>query len=138
MLRNGAFDGLRDNIRYCNQTILHFSFSLVIKVSLLLSCAQICSADSLSDVKSACHTFHGFESICLALTLIDHGRAIGEYAEQGGSKDAKKLADKFFISVEGFDFTLFQAKRNEQAVGTESETALKTAVSSIDRYAYTS
>lgn len=72
------------------------------------------------------------------MTLIDHGRAIGEYAEQGGSKDAKKLADKFFISVEGFDFTLFQAKRNEQAVGTESETALKTAVSSIDRCALTS
>ena len=53
---------------------------------------------------------------------------------QEGNQDAKKLPDRFFQSVEGFDFTLFQAKRNESPVGAESETALKTAVSSIDRY----
>ena len=60
-------------------------------------------------------------------------RAIGEYAEMSGTKDAKKLPDKFLQAVEGFDFTLFQAKRNDQPVGSDSDKALEKALQSIDR-----
>ena len=61
-------------------------------------------------------------------------RAIGEYAEQGGTKDAKKLAEKFFQSVESFDFTLFQAKRTDKPIGPDSDKALEKAVDSINRW----
>ena len=61
------------------------------------------------------------------------GRALGDYAEQAGNKDAKKLVDDFFITSQDFDFTLFQAKRNNEPVGEKSDAALQKNLDALQR-----
>jgi hypothetical protein len=61
-------------------------------------------------------------------------RALGEYGEQGGYKDAKKLTDEFFMASQDFDFTLFQAKRYSEPVGEKSEAALQKTLDTLARY----
>lgn len=61
-------------------------------------------------------------------------RALGDYAEQGGNKDAKKLVDDFFLASQDFDFTLFQAKRYSEPVGEKSEAALQKNLDALQRY----
>ena len=62
-------------------------------------------------------------------------RALGDYAEQGGNKDAKKLVDDFFITSQDFDFTLFQAKRYNEPVGEKSDAALQKNAEALQRCA---
>lgn len=69
----------------------------------------------------------------LKFAMICACRAIGEYAEQGGTKDAKKLVDGFFLAVQGFDYTLFQAKRNETPVKEDSDKALAKTIEALDK-----
>ena len=59
-------------------------------------------------------------------------RALGDYAQQGGIKDATKLVDSFFLAVQGFDYTLFQAKRNNTPVKDDSEAALQKTLGALD------
>jgi len=65
--------------------------------------------------------------------LRDNIRALGDYAEQGGNKDAKKLVDDFFLASQDFDFTLFQAKRYSEPVGEKSEAALQKNLDALQR-----
>eukprot|EP00884_Botryococcus_braunii_P015979 jgi/Botrbrau1/3064/Bobra.0070s0057.1 len=67
--------------------------------------------------------------------LRDSIKAMGEYASQSGLEStlAAKMVSDFFSAVEGLDFALFDAIRNNQPLPSTAASSLDKAILALDR-----
>ena len=64
-----------------------------------------------------------------------HCRALGEYAASSNAasdQEAKQLVDQAFLTLQNYDFELFQAIRTQQPVPEAASTRLQSAIAALD------
>ena len=102
-LRSGAFEGLRDNVRYGGS----------------------CVWQRLSVHVALDRTLN----TCLCSRALGEYATTNKTASE---RDAKDLVDKAFLALSSYDYVLFDAVRNKQPVGDRANELLQGAVTALD------